>query len=98
MTGQEYLYCIKKLNPQAHVVIWVNEDGTLRPAWDDAHVGIKPTEDDCQVVLTEVQEDLARVAKDAEVETLIQSKIREQAITALQSEGKLDTKGMMIKE
>ena len=46
MKAEEYLYCIKKLNPQAHVVIWENDDGTLRPAWDDAHIGTKPTEKD----------------------------------------------------
>jgi hypothetical protein len=59
MIAEEYLYCIKKLNPDAHVVVWTNDDGSLTPAWDDAHVGIKPTEDDCQAVLAEVQADLA---------------------------------------
>jgi hypothetical protein len=61
MDATEYLYCIKKLNPQASVVIWTNPDGTLTPAWDDSHVGIKPNEDDCQAVLTEVQSELTAI-------------------------------------
>jgi len=57
MTNQEYLYCIKKLNPNAHCVVW--QDGDKQwVVWDDAHIGKKPTEKECEAVLTEVQTEI----------------------------------------
>lgn len=66
MTADEYLRCIKKLNPSSHVVIWLDTpDGVPYPKWDDAHSGDKPSMKECEAVLDEVRAEIAK-AKDAE--------------------------------
>jgi hypothetical protein len=67
MTADEYLRCIKKLNPSSHVVIWLDTpDGVPYPKWDDAHSGDKPTIKDCEAVLDDVRAEITK-EKDAEI-------------------------------
>jgi len=77
MTPTEYLCAIKKINPLSHVVIW-GSGVEMKPAWDDAHVGAKPTLAECEVVLPEVRTMLKEQAKEQKVKVLAE-KLSEKA-------------------
>ena len=59
MKADERLYCIKHINPLAHCVVW--QDGDRQwVAWDEAHVEAKPTLQECEAVLPQVQKELKK--------------------------------------
>jgi len=64
MTNEEYVYAIKKLNPEALFVIW--NDKKLEVKWDDNHKGKKPTYDECLEVLEEVKFEIEEKNKQNE--------------------------------
>ena len=90
MDSEEYIRCIKKLNPQARVVIWQDTpDSEPYSKWDAAHIGPKPTREECLAVLPDVQAEI-RAEKDAALmEGKIQAEIRAAAIERLITKGTL---------
>jgi hypothetical protein len=51
MNIREKLACIKFINPGAECVVW--EDGTVK--YEEIHTGPKPTDEECEAVLSEIQ-------------------------------------------
>lgn len=80
MSPEEYLYCIKEINPLAHVVIW-GFDVDMRPEWDNAHVGPKPTLQNCEAVLPAIRSrlqarEMDKKKREAALERLIAKEMK----------------------
>lgn len=61
MTSDELLRCIKKINPSAHVAIWQDDaDSEPYPKYDAAHIGHKPSKKECEAVLDDVRDEIAK--------------------------------------
>lgn len=82
MNLEERLKCIKHINPQAHCVVW--EGGVVK--YDPAHIGAKPTLEECEKVLPVVQEQLALRETEQLYEEKVQEKLREMAIKEIEKE------------
>lgn len=82
---------IMKIYPDWKGMVWENDYERIVP-----HVLEKrpiPTLKEIEAAWKEVLADREVEAETAEAETMIQAKIREQAVTALVSEGKLSVEG-----
>ena len=62
MTAEEYSKCILKINPMARVVVW-DLHGVLTPKWDSAHIGKKPTLEECESVIDEIIDEMVSDSK-----------------------------------
>lgn len=86
----EIIEAILKIYPDWKGVVWENEHKGIRP-----HVLEKrpiPTMKELEAAWKEVLEDRSRETDAEAAETMIQAKIREMAISALEAEGKMAKK------
>ena len=87
--------CLLKIYKDWKGVVWENDYKGIKP-----HVLEKrpvPTMKELEAAWKEVLADREAECVAAEAETLIQEKIREQAVAALVSEGKLTAEGLVKK-
>jgi hypothetical protein len=95
----DILACIIKLLPNWNGVVWGNSYEGVNP--DVSETRPIPSLAELEAVWPIIEAE--RIAaeetakEEAEKETLIQAKIREQAITALKVEGKLDKDGLIAR-
>jgi hypothetical protein len=76
MTTEEYVKCIKRINPEAMVVVW-DENGVLIPKYDEAHKGAKPTIAECEAVLPQIQMEIARPKAIEAIQSVLDAKAKE---------------------
>ena len=92
MTNEEYLKCIKHLNPEAHCVVWQDNEKQW-VVWDNNHKGGKPTIKECEAVLsivqTQIQQEQDDIVKEKKIKDEIDRTAREQAITNLRARGEI---------
>jgi len=63
MNHSTIINCIKKLNPDARVIVRGTGDDT-KIEYTESHKGIEPTLSDCQGVLGEVEIELAKIEEN----------------------------------
>ena len=91
----EIIEAILKIYPDWKGVVWENDYKRIVP-----HVLEKrsiPSQEELEAAWKEVLADREAEAEAAETEVLIQEKVREQAVAALASEGKLTAEGLVKK-
>ena len=93
----DYLKAINKLLPNWNGVVWGNSYEGIKP--DISETRPIPSLAELEAVWPEIEADRVaaeeEVKIEAEMESLIQAKIREQAIEALKVEGKLTFDGKL---
>jgi len=92
----EIIEAILKIYPDWKGVVWENDYKRIAP-----HVLEKrpiPTMDELESAWKGVVQDMDEAAKTAQAEELIRNKMRELAVNALVSEGKLSGNGKLAKE
>lgn len=76
MTPEERLKCIKLINPLAHCIVL--QDGEKQwVKWDVAHVGVKPTLEECESVLAQARLEILPKKAIDRVQSFMDAKAKE---------------------